>query len=515
MTEGPWKGDACSLVDAFRAGERSPVEELEATISAVEASGLNAFAHLDLDGARATAATADVELRFGGVPIGIKELEPVAGWPYTEASLVFADRISSYDSTMVTRLRSAGAVALGSTTSSEFGGLNVSVSKINGVTRNAWNPGRSAGGSSGGSATAVAGGLVAIATGGDGGGSIRIPAGYCGVVGMKGTYGRIPRGPHTSLSPHTIVLGCLARSVRDAARYFDVTAGHDRHDPTSLPTMEGWEQSLGSHDLSGRTVVIDPTLGGVTVDPNAQAVVLAAAEALVSDLRMRRVDAPVEIPRMGGEWMMGNVTSLYGELQGRWPACAAEMTDELRVGVQLSENLYNMRVAAAGEMLRRKANSAMARLFDEADFVITSTNPGPAFAAEAGMSSDAHTFVDYARGGRWSRRAFSGALKLARAVSGIAPKTPQRLLAKQTGRSPELLDMGALTMPANLSGNPAISIPVGDIDGLPIGMQVIGRHHEDALLLDLALHIERIRPWPLVAPGAPHFGHGVRSADER
>lgn len=491
------------MVDAFRAGERTPVEELDATIAAIDASELNAFAHLDLDAARVAAAEADVGLPFGGVPFGIKELERVAGWPYTEASLVFADRISDHDSTMVERLRAAGVVAVGSTTASEFGGLNVSVSKINGVTRNAWDPTASAGGSSGGSATAVVGGLVTIATGGDGGGSIRIPAGYCGLVGMKGTYGRIPRGPHTSLSPHTIVLGCLARSVRDAARYFDVTAGHDRHDPTSLPRVDGWERSLGTHDLRGRTVVIDPTLGGVAVEPAAHAVVAAAADALCADLGLRRLDLPVEIPRMGGEWMMGNVASLYGELEGRWPGCASEMTDEMRVGVQLSENLFNMRVAAAGEMRRRQANEAMARVFAEADFVITSTNPGPAFAAEAGMSSDARTFIDYARGSRWVQRTFSGALKVARAVSGVAPKTPQRLLDVGTNGSPELLDMGALTMPANLSGNPAISVPAGDLGGLPIGMQVIGRHHRDALLLDLALHVERERPWPLTVPGGP------------
>lgn len=150
MLDSPWSGDACSLVDAFRAGERSPVEELEATLAAIERSGLNAFAHLDPEGARATAASADVSLPFGGVPFAIKELEQVQGWPYTEASLIFEDRIGAYDTTMVTRLKAAGIVPVGSTTASEFGGLNVSVTRINGVTGNAWNPERSAGGSSGG-----------------------------------------------------------------------------------------------------------------------------------------------------------------------------------------------------------------------------------------------------------------------------------------------------------------------------------------------------------------------------
>lgn len=503
MSDGPWLGDACSLIDAFRAGERSPVEELDAVIAAIEASDLNAFAHLDLERARELAAGADLSLPFGGLPFGIKELEQVEGWPYTEASLIFEDRIGAYDTTHVRRIKAAGVVPVGSTTASEFGGLNVSVTKINGVTGNAWDRTRSAGGSSGGSAAAVAGGLVPLACGGDGGGSIRIPAGYNGLVGMKGTYGRIPRGPHTALNPHTVVLGCLGRSVRDAARYYDVTAGHDPHDPTSLPKVEGWEAGLGSHDLRGRTVVIDPTLGGVAVDDESRAVVEEAAEQLVADLGLVRLDLPVEIPRMGGEWMMGNIASLYGEIEHLWPGCAADLTDEMRVGIQLAENLLNIRVAAEGELLRRRANHAVATLFEQADFVITSSNPGPAFPAEDVMSSDAKTFIDYARGSTVVQKAFSGVLKAARAISGFAPKTPQRLLAAGTKGSPELLDMGALTMPANLTGNPAVSIPVGDVGGLPIGMQVMGRHHEDALLFDVALHVERERPWPLVAPGAP------------
>jgi Asp-tRNA(Asn)/Glu-tRNA(Gln) amidotransferase A subunit family amidase len=500
MSDMPWSGDCCSLVDAFRAGERSPGEELEATIAAIQASDLNAFAYQDFDAARDAVASADVSLPFGGVPFAIKELERVKGWPYTEASLVFKDRVAEYDTTMVTRLRAAGIIPVGSTTASEFGGLNVSVTKINGVTGNAWDRTRSAGGSSSGSAAAVAGGLVTLACGGDGGGSIRIPAGYNGLVGMKGTYGRIPRGPHTPLNPHTVVLGCLARSVRDAARYFDVTAGHDPHDPTSLPAIDGWERDLGSHDLRGRTVVIDPTFGGIAVDDASRAVVERAAEALVGDLGLVRIDLPVEIPRMGGEWMMGNVSSLYGEIEDLWPACAADMTDEMRAGIQLSENLYNMRVAAAAEMLRREANDAMATLFEQADFVITSSNPGPAFPATASMSSDEKTFIDLARGNKLVQMGFVGVLKAARVISGIAPKTPRRLLAAGMKNSPELLEMGALTIPANLTGNPAISIPVEHVDGLPIGMQIIGRHHQDALLFDLAQHVERERPWPLVAP---------------
>src|SRR2546430_13487731 len=123
--DNSWQGDACSLVDAFRKGERSPVEELDASLAAIEGSAetLNAFSFGDAGRARADAATADVSLPLGGLPVGIKELDAVAGWPSTEASLVFKDRIATSDSVLVERLRSAGAVLVGLTTASEFGGV--------------------------------------------------------------------------------------------------------------------------------------------------------------------------------------------------------------------------------------------------------------------------------------------------------------------------------------------------------------------------------------------------------
>src|SRR3546814_688740 len=148
-----------------------------------------------------------------------KELDPVAGWPWTEASLVFKDRVATRTSHQTERLfERGGVVPVGKTTASEFGGLNVSVTKINGVTHNPWQHGRTVGGSSGGSASAVAGGLVSLATGGDGGGSIRIPAGYPAMRGLKGTFARIPRGPHGFLRPTPVSPRHPARSVRHPAR---------------------------------------------------------------------------------------------------------------------------------------------------------------------------------------------------------------------------------------------------------------------------------------------------------
>src|SRR5262249_6390593 len=162
-------------------------------IDAISRSPLNAFSHTDFDRAREAAAVADVGLPFGGVPWGVKELEKVGGWPYTEASMLFADRVADEDQTSTTRLRATGAVLAAQTTSPEFGGINCTSTELHGTTRNPWNLERTPGGSSGGTAAAVAGGLLPIATGSDGGGSIRIPAGFSGLFGLKATYGRVPK----------------------------------------------------------------------------------------------------------------------------------------------------------------------------------------------------------------------------------------------------------------------------------------------------------------------------------
>jgi aspartyl-tRNA(Asn)/glutamyl-tRNA(Gln) amidotransferase subunit A len=461
MTDTPWLGDACSLVDAFRRGERSPTDELEAVLVAIAASDLAAVPFLDADAACAAAAGADVGLPFGGVPIGVKELHSVAGWPSTDASLVFADRVADHTTTMVTRLDDAGVVKFGQTTSSEFGGLNVGVSRLHGVTHNPWQLGRTPGGSSGGSAAVVAGGLVPLATGSDGGGSIRIPAGFCGVVGMKGTAGRIPRGPMTEIAPLTVVSGCLARSVRDIARWYDVCAGYDARDPYSLPKIEGWERDLGSHDLRGRTAVIAPDLGSAVVHPAVAEAVEEAGKALARAAGLRLVDVPVRLPGLGFEWAMSNLAQLRRELGDAWPACKEQLTLEMAFGLELADKVFDLSLAATCERQRTEANEAMADLFDQVDFVICATNPDVAFPAEITLSTKVGD-------------------------QSVGPE-----------------NNGALTIPANVVGNPAISIPAGTVGGLPVGMQVIGRHHEDALLLDLALAVERDRPWPLVAPGAP------------
>ncbi len=465
MTE-PWLEDACSLVDAFRSGTLSPTEALEGSLDAIGSSDLNAVSHLDNEAARAQAAAADVSLPFGGVPIGVKELEPVAGWPFTEASLVFADRTAPFDSTHVTRLRAAGAVLAAQTTASEFGGVNCTSTKLHGVTRNPWDTERTPGGSSGGSAAAVAGGLLPIATGGDGGGSIRIPAGFTGLFGLKATYGRIPRGPATLQPPLTVTLGCVSRSVRDTARWFDVCNGFDPRDNLSLPGVGGWESGLGTLDLAGKRAVVSVDLGAAVVEPRVAALVVEAAEALIADAGLRRVDVVVQLPQGGLEWALSNLVGLVGELGDRFPDCNDDLTPEIQIGMNLATHHYSIESAGKAELFRIALNEQMADLFDQADVVFASTNPDVAFGAAGPMPTTVGD-VD---------------------------------LIATYGFDKAIGNNGALTIPANLAGLPAVSIPVGTVDGAPVGMQVIGRHHEEQVLLELARLAERTRPWPLVAP---------------
>jgi aspartyl-tRNA(Asn)/glutamyl-tRNA(Gln) amidotransferase subunit A len=501
MPDTPWQGDACSLVDAFRAGDRSPLEELDATLAAIEQSDLNAFAHLDPGGARAAAATADVSLPFGGVPTAIKELDPVAGWPWTEASLVYKDRVGTFTSHQTQRLfERGGVVPVGKTTASEFGGLNVSVTKINGVTHNPWQHEKTVGGSSGGSAAAVAGGLVSLATGGDGGGSIRIPAGYTGLLGMKGTFGRIPRGPHAYMRPNTVVLGNLARSVRDAARYYDVCAGVHPYDPSSLPSHGRWEAELGTHDLAGLRVAVVPALGGAVLEAGVEDRIQAEAKDLITTHGMVEVDLDISPPNLAAQWMMGNLATLLADLGDAWPGCSGDLTDEVAVGLHLAEAMYNLRTAAVAEELRIQANEVMARAFEQVDLVIAATNPGPAFAADAVTSAAQAPIVDrlFSSGpARYVVRALLGGVRVA---AGAAPKLPSAVLGQASTRFPDLVNMGALTIISNIYGNAAVSIPAGTVDDLPVGMQVLAAHHRDGLLFDVALAVERERPWPLVAP---------------
>jgi aspartyl-tRNA(Asn)/glutamyl-tRNA(Gln) amidotransferase subunit A len=461
MADQTWQGDACSLVEAFRRGDRTPVDELEAVYASIDASDLNVESFRP-DDALDLARRADVSLPLGGVPIGVKQLDHVAGWPATEASVPLRHERSAHTSIMVERLRTAGgAVPATQTTASEFGGVNLTRTVLHGATHNPWGRGRTPGGSSGGSAAAVAGGLLTLATAGDGGGSIRIPAGFTGLVGLKATFGRIPRGPRTQIGNYTTVLGCVSRSVRDTARWFDVCNGHDPRDPFSLPRTGGWETGLGTHldDLRGLRVAVAPDWGGATVSPVMWELLEAAAADLVTDAGLVRVDGvDTHLPAMGAAWSISGMLEIHDHLAAHWPDCADDLTPEIRHGLEATAGRYGMEARHKIERRRMELNERMAEIFGQVDLVVTASNPDVAFDAEGPLPS-----------------VFGGV------EAGMG-------------------NNGRLTFPANLHGNPAISIPAGTLDGLPIGLQVVGRHFTEPLLLELAWLVERNRPWPLVAP---------------
>jgi len=460
MADSPWRGDAVSLVEAFRNGERSPAEELKATFAAIDKSELNAFCFLDREAAERDAKNADVSLPFGGVPIGIKELDLVAGWPDTEASMVFKDRLAKTTDTQVNRIcRVGGAIRIGQTNASEFGGVNLTRTVLHGATRNPWNRDRTPGGSSGGSASAVAGGLVTLATGGDGGGSIRIPAGFTGLLGLKATFGRVPRGPGAPNGNLTTVIGCLSRSVRDTARWFDVVNGHEPHDPLSLQRTSGWENGLGTISTKDLRVAVVPNFGGGVVSPAMWQVIERAAEELVESAGLKRRDVvDLSLPRLGAAWSITGMAAIAFQLGDQWPACADQLTPEIRYGIERTANLYGVEARGKFEQRRTELNNRMSQIFSEVDLIITASNPDVAFNAEGPLPDT-----------------FGGV------VGGAG-------------------NNGVLTFPANIHGNPGVSVPVGFVDGLPVGMQIMARHFEEPLLLDLALDIERRAPWPLTSP---------------
>ena len=468
-----WEQDAYELANGVRAGELSAVELLDLFLSRIERfdEELNAFCFLDEERARRDAHAVDEAVARGedpgvwaGVPMGVKELVSVEGWPDTHASLLFKDQIATSTDTEPARLRAAGAVLVGLTTSPEFGDTNWTRTYLHGVTRNPWNPERTPGGSSGGSAAAVAVGMMPICTGSDGGGSIRIPSSYSGLFGLKVSFGRTgaARAFDNGL---TAVWGPICRSVRDAARYTDVIAGPTNIDPTSLPLPpRPYEDALQSgaavDALRGKKVAWTSTLGFAVCDPEVEKIAYDAAVALVADAGMELVDVDIKLPRPGRAWGIISgleVASHYGEAaKGR----ADDITPVSRASFAEIENLTPDQLLTA---IRRRDEmlAAVAAIFDEVDLLLTPTTATTAFTA-------------------------------------VGP--PPREIGGQP-----VSGMGSVpfTAPFNLSGQPAVSIPAGlSSEGLPVGLQVVARRHGEELVLGAGIVAETNRPWPKLAPMA-------------
>src|SRR5437762_11748257 len=253
-----------------RAKKLSPIEVTDAVLSRIDAINpvLNAFCVVAAEQVRAAAREAEIAVTKGeplgplhGVPVSIKDVLSTRGLTTTGGSRLFADRVPDEDAIAVARLRAAGAVVLGKTNTSEFGHKAVTENPLFGVTRNPWNPALTPGGSSGGAAAAVASGCGPLALGTDGGGSIRIPAAFCGVYGFKPSYGPVPgRGGFPGFA-HVSHVGPITRTVRDAALMLDVIAGGDDRDRASLPREPGSYLEACEGDVQGLHVAWTADLG--------------------------------------------------------------------------------------------------------------------------------------------------------------------------------------------------------------------------------------------------------------
>jgi aspartyl-tRNA(Asn)/glutamyl-tRNA(Gln) amidotransferase subunit A len=264
---------------------------------------LNAFVYLDFDAALAEARSVDRIVKAGGalgplagIPFGVKDLEHCAGMPTTRGSRWFAkDPNAAVDDIHVARLRKAGAIPIGKTAAPEFGAWAYTASPLLGVTRNPWNTDRTPGGSSGGSSAAVSAGLVPFCTASDGGGSIRTPAAFTGLVGLKCTYGRIPTFGATHIAQNAVV-GSLATTVADTALLLDVMAGPDARDRTCLPPPSGsYVAAIDALDVRGTRAAWSLDLGFAIVEPEVAALCERAARTLMTAIDARRVDVKVRL----------------------------------------------------------------------------------------------------------------------------------------------------------------------------------------------------------------------------
>jgi len=451
---------ATTLLRLYRSRQASPVEATRAVLARIERLNpiLNAYCHVAPDSALASARASEGRWMQGapageldGVPVSIKDLILVAGWPTLRGSrTIDPDQPWDVDAPAAARLREASAVILGKTTTPEFGCKGETNSPLTGITRNPWNPAKTPGGSSGGTAAAVAAGLGPLSVGTDGAGSVRIPAAFCGNFGLKPSFGRVPAYP---LSPFGTVahLGPHAMSVADAALMLNVLKKPDARDWTSLP-YDATDCTIGLDDgVRGLRIAYSPALGHARVHPDVAAAVATAVRELEAlGAHVEAVDPgfadPLDITT--GLWFVG----AYTIWSGLTPAQQAQVDPDFRAEAELGAGYSALDVQRLN-LRRGELGSHMRRFMQRYDLIATPAVAVPAFDARP---------------------------------AGHTPMDPKTML----GWTP-------FSYPFNLTQQPACTIPCGlTSDGLPIGLQLVGPMFGDALVLRAARAYESVRPIP-------------------
>lgn len=469
--------DASSLASLIRRRQASSAEVVEAAIGAAERLNprLNAIVTPLFDEARQVARRRDAEVAEGGplgllhgVPVLIKDLfDFKAGVRNTFGCPDLSGFVPNETCAHVARLERAGAVIFGKTNTSEFGHKGTTDNRLFGPTSTPFDLTRNAGGSSGGSAAAVAAGLAPLAQGSDAGGSIRIPAAWCGIVGFKPSYGRIPlTGGPNAFGSHTpfVHVGPMARTVRDAALMTQVMAGPHRDDPFSLPTdQEDLTVSCGQ-PIVGMKIAFSADFGVFQVEPPIVDVVRRAVASL-GDAGAEVVDARITLPcsqlELAQLWRR-QVGIFYAEFFAALATSGIEVDFE-----KLPEDVRQMtaygREASAlraqrDQWLRTKIYHAVQNVFDEFDLIVSPTvacSPVPNVAGGATLGPSDVNGVPMERCIGW-----------------------------------------CLTHPINFTGHPAASIPAGrTTEGLPVGLQIVGRRFADGTVLAAGRALEERRPW--------------------
>lgn len=446
--------DAVAMADLVRAGHVTAAELESACRAAIDdAAGLNAVSAV----AR-PAITAEVPTDgpFAGVPFLVKELLAVPGLPWTMGSRLMAQAEAGPASRYVERVLAAGLQIVGATTSSEFGLLGSTETMLHGVTRNPWGADLSAGGSSGGSAAAVAAGIVPMAHASDAGGSIRYPAAMTGTFGFKPSAHRLePVGPDLGGLTSLVHEHAITRSVRDSATLLAAT---ERRGSEAVHAPIG--AISGPTDRRVRFVVLEQTIPGRLPDPAIRAA-LARTASLLEDLGHERVDVPA--PAFDGAALsraffaaaaqtMAGVAATVTPMLGRPPG-----PDELEpFTLELIEWGATLPADEArhGERAFATATRTYAALFDHVDVVLTPTVTRPPWR-----------------------------------IGTLAPDLGREELIARTE------DLIGYTPIHNISGNPAMSVPLEEVDGLPVGMHLAAATGDDAVLLHLAFEVEEARPW--------------------
>jgi amidase len=460
------RSSALHLASLIRAGELSAVELVEASLQRIAElePQINAFTHLAAEEALAAAARIGLgdPRPFAGVPIAIKDNRPVAGMPLTMCSDLWGDFRPDHDAFAVRRLREAGFVLVGKTALPENGILPTTESRRHGPTHNPWDLTRTPGGSSGGSGAAVAAGMLPIAHGNDGGGSTRIPAACCGLVGLKPARGRVSVGPDSGQS-FLVGDGVLTRTVADTAAVLDVLAGYEPGDATWAPPPAGGF-AAAARLPAGRLrigVALSPALDAVELDPACLSAAQSAAAALES---LGHDVEPVDPPWTGRD-LLPDFTRAFGpgiamtvaigaQLAGREPAESdvEPLTWVMYENTRRQDTLTYLTAQGRLERVAREIVSALAGF----DIVVT-----PALARRPLPIGEVH-----GRGpDPWDHYRRSGAF------------TPYTAIV-------------------NVTGQPAISLPLyhGE-DGLPTGVQLIGRPAREDMLLAVASQLEEALPW--------------------